>query len=250
MRTVPAVCPSCAQVLQVDADDLPDVYTCPNCSAQLTHQWNGAAITFSQVRQQPEERSDVQALLTQAEDVFDPKKKYALLQQALALDPASYQANLALLLLGRLYERDKKPGDFRVIKCYLMNVFEQPEAHSAQEREEMLRELVEDPQLLRTLELAPDAQRFWDTYFGDLADNYLTIFIRARSGVSKLAFGLPRSSKEVARLSGGIVAKMMSNLSEERQLEPLYRQQLRQALRQSYTRMFPGYEAFLNDSDA
>lgn len=248
MSMVQAVCPKCVQILQVDVETLPDAYTCPHCGAQLTHQLNGATVTFFPMVEQQQEQEDVKALLQKAEEEQDPKKKHALLEEALALNPDSYQANMALLLLGRLYERDKHPGDFRVIKSYLLNVFEAPGDHPAEEALSMLQELMEHPQVLRTLNLAPDEQLFWDEYLGNLSDMYLSIFIRSRSGVSKLAFGIPRSSKDIARTCGAIVGRMMLQIAEEDRLDALQRQRIRQALRRTYARSFPGYETLLNDA--
>lgn len=248
MSTVPAVCPNCAQIVQVDAETLPDIYACPHCGASLTHQRNGAIITFSLLRQELEEPAEVEALLRQAEEQQDPKKKHALLEQALTLHPDSYRVNLELLLLGKLYERDKRPGDFRLIKAYLLNIFEEPREHSAKEYQEMLQELVADPQLLRTLALAPDPQRFWDDYLGSLCDTYLNVFIRGRSGISKFAFGLPRSTRDVAHGTANVVREMMRRVAGEKQLEPTSRQQLRQALKAAYSHLFPTYEALLDDA--
>lgn len=248
MSTVPAVCPNCAQIVQVDAETLPEIYTCPHCGAQLTHQRNGAVITFSIKHEEPKEPEAVAALLRQAEEQEDPRKKYKLLEQALALNPDSYRVNLALLELGKLYERDKRPGDYRVIKGYLLNIFEEPQNHPEAEYQDMLRELVEDPQVLRTLALAPDPERFWAEYFGELSDTYVNIFIRGRSGISKFAFGLPRSTKDIAHGTANVLREMMRRVAEERQMEAVHRQQLRQAMRSTYAHLFPEFEGLLNDA--
>lgn len=248
MTTVPAICPACAQVLQVDIETLPEVYTCPHCGAELTHQLNGVTVAFFPVVKKRPEREEVLALLEKAEAQPDPKKKHKLLQEAIALDPESYQANLALLMLGKLYERDRRPGDYRMIKCYLLHMFEEPGQHSEEERAEMVRELTADPLLLRVMALSADEQAFWREYLGRLSMEYLNVFVKGRNGISRLAFGIPRSGKDVARGVAAVTRVMIRNVSEERQLEALQRQQLRDTLRETYLTMFPEYPDFLRDA--
>ena len=63
-----------------------------------------------------------------SQGVRDPVYAHARLKRAEILAPDSLEVQKALLLLGCLHERQRRPADYSLIKCYLLHAFEHPES--------------------------------------------------------------------------------------------------------------------------
>ena len=136
------------------------------------------------------ENMDETDLLHEAAQSDDPAYAHACLKRAETLDPDSLAVQRALLMLGRLHERGKKPADYSLIKSYLLHSFEHPEKYTEAALEAAADELFRGPQLLRCLDLAPDPQAFLEQYLDDLAAEYIRIFIAGDSSHAPRVFGL------------------------------------------------------------
>lgn len=136
------------------------------------------------------ENMDETDLLHEAAQSDDPVYAHACLKRAEMLDPQSLAVQRALLMLGRLHERGKKPADYSLIKSYLLHSFEHPEKYTEAALEAAADELFRGPQLLRCLDLAPDPQAFLEQYLDDLAAEYIRIFIAGDSSHAPRVFGL------------------------------------------------------------
>jgi len=178
----------------------------------------------------PNEKPEVEALLARAGQERKPNRAHAHIQEALAIDPNSFAANRALLYHGRLFEIAKRPGDYMLIKCYLLNVFEEPGKYTAEKLDERINELFFDPQLERTSALSGDGPEFLRTYLRRLAQEYMRIFVRGRSDVSRTAFGFSRSEDFVQRRCEEIGAVMAQNMQAEPRLTEEQRGLLSEAL--------------------
>ncbi|MCL2810473.1 MAG: hypothetical protein FWD25_01095 [Clostridia bacterium] len=231
MSTSPAVCPLCAQVHALNPQELPESLPCEGCGVTLQPRAHGAAVLLEpQKAGPPTEKPEVEALLAQADQERKPNRAYAHIQKALEIDPNSFAANRALLYHGRLHEAIKRPGDYSVIKCYLLNVFEDPASYTAQKLDERIKELFFDPLLARTATLSGDEAGFLPTYLRHLAREYMRVFVRGRNTVSRGAFGFSRSADTVRQRCEQIVAHMVRNVSAEPRLTEEQRELVSEAL--------------------
>ncbi|MCL2544438.1 MAG: hypothetical protein FWE77_00815 [Clostridia bacterium] len=231
MATSPAVCPLCARVHEIDLQELPESLCCESCGAMLVPRAHGAAVMLVELKAgPPPEKPEVEALLERAANERKPYRAHPLILQALEMAPDSFAANRALLYHGRLYEAIKRPGDYSLIKCFLMNIFEDPKSYTAEEMDGRVKELFYDPQLARTAALSGDEAAFLREYLRHLAREYITLFVRGRSSVSRSAFGFGRSADSVRQRCGQIVDLMQHNLRAEPRLTEEQRELISEAL--------------------
>jgi hypothetical protein len=192
---------------------------------------HGAAVILEEIKAGPlPEKPEVEGLLERAAKERKPDRAHALIVQALALDPNSFAANRASLYHGRLYEVLKRPGEYSLIKCFLLNIFESPESYTPEKLDGRVEELFADPQLMRTAALSGDEDAFLREYLRHLAREYMTIFVRGRNTVSRAVFGFSRSADSVRERCGQIVASMESNVRTEPRLTAEQRELLCEAL--------------------
>lgn len=238
MAHIPAVCPACACVHEMDPHALPAVVECPQCGALLAPQKHGEAVLLVRRTAQPQEKPGVRALLEQAEAERRPDRVYALIQKAVEADPESFAAHRALLYHGKLYEAARRPGDYALIKSYLLHMYEQPEKYTDAQREERVRELFESPLLKRTCQLSGDADACLDAYLLHLAEEYLRIFILGRSGLATGMFGFPRSRETVCKICEDIHDAMCQKVSLDERLTAEQQERLVAALHKSFANRF------------
>lgn len=190
------------------------------------------------------------ALAQQLQKEKKPKKKYELIQAALAANPDDFDANRALLFHGRLHEPLMMKGqrtDYSIIKCHLMNIFDTPENYSASELADKYEELLRSAQLSKTMSLAPDPDAFFAEYLYDLAFQYIDLFLRGDSKYNALAFGIARSHGAVARQCAVPVRRMLATAAASAFLTPEEKVLLLGALREGYNRVFSGYAENLDE---
>lgn len=238
MAHLPAVCPACACVHELDPHALPELVECAQCGASLAPQKHGEAVLLVRRTAEPQEKPEVRALLEQAEHERRPDRAYALLQKAVEADPESFAAQRALLYHGKLYEAARRPGDYALIKSYLLHMYEQPEKYTDAQREERVRELFEDPLLKRACQLSGDAAACLDAYLAHLAEEYLRIFIMGRSGLATGMFGFPRSRETVCKICMDIHEAMCQRVDLDERLTPEQRERLIAALHKSFAGRF------------
>lgn len=172
----------------------------------------------------------------------NPKKKYELIREVLVYHPDDFEANEALLYLGRLYEPMRgKDIDFSIIKCHLFCVFNEPEKLKPGVLEEKYSELLDGEQLRRTMALAPDAHVFFADYLHRLAREYIDLFIRGDSRYASSGFGFPRSAASLARKCAESVRRMLANIEADERITERQRGILSDAVKTGYTSVFPGH---------
>ncbi|NLD34074.1 MAG: hypothetical protein GX653_04110 [Clostridiales bacterium] len=163
---------------------------------------------------QPPDSMSAMDLVHEAKVTEDPVYAYACLKRAEILAPDSLDVQRALLLLGRLHERDRRPADYALIKCYLLHAFEHPEKHTEEELERMARELFDDKRLQTCLSLAPDAEAFLEGYLGDLSAEYMRVFVAGESSHAPRVFGMSLKNQMpsyLARPAADIIRNAMSS---------------------------------------
>lgn len=179
----------------------------------------------------------------------NPKKKYKIIMQALENAPDDFEANRALLYHGRLHEglAGSKGLDYGIIKCHLMSVLHTPDAYTPEALAAKYEELLRGPQLQRTMALSPDADAFFAEYIFDMAHLYVSLFVRGDSKNNSLAFGFSRSEASTARRCAAPVRAMLAEAKRSEHLTPQERTLLHRAVRVAYTKVFPGYESYLDE---
>ena len=149
-----------------------------------------------------------------AETEDDPVIIHEALTRAEALAPDNLDIQKRLLLLGRLHERNSKRFDFSVIKSYILHAFEHPEAHSDAQREQMIREVFDHPQLKKALALAPDPDAFMQDYLLALSRDYVRMFVGGDNSHVPRVFGISFKgslSKYLAVPASDIITNILSS---------------------------------------
>lgn len=137
-----------------------------------------------------DDRMNVLDLLYAAKTTDDPKYAHACLTRAEILAPDSLDVQRALLLHGKLHERDKRAADYAVIKSWLLHAFEHPEQHTEEEQKRMSRELFDEKRLQNCLKMTADPDAFLASYLDGLCDEYMRIFIAGEASHAPRVFGL------------------------------------------------------------
>lgn len=144
---------------------------------------------------------DVQALLQMARTEKDPVVREKCLLLAEEMAPEDLDVQRGLLMLGNLARRDARRIDYSVIKCYLLHVFEHPEAHPEAQQKCMTEELFAHPRLMRCMQLAPDAQAFLQDYLEEMCREYLHLFIDGQREHGGGLWGFQTPSRRIRGLS-------------------------------------------------
>ena len=201
------LCPTCGKnVAQAEGAAF-----CPYCGGALAK-----AV-------QPPEADAVRALLDQAAAMENPKKKHALLAQAMERHPDSLAIAEELLFLGRLYERSARQLDFSVIKSYLLMLYLEPETLTPEEIATMRASIFTHPDLARCLRLAADPNAFLDQYLTKLCTQFIELFLRGSSRYMRRFFGMgleSRAPKYLAAPAGYMLAAMQQDaqLTQEQRM--------------------------------
>lgn len=144
--------------------------------------------------QVPNDMSVVE-LLHEAKVSHDPVYAHACLLRAEIMAPESLEVQLALLLLGRLHERENKPADYSLIKSYLFNGFEHPEKYREEELKLQANELFNDKRLQYCLSLSENKEAFLERYLKELSEEYMHIFVKGESSHAPKIFGFSVKSQ-------------------------------------------------------
>ena len=248
---MPLICPGCGGRMDIEAERELVPFSCPYCAVTLTPQKNGQAVfltvSSAPARQAPPDGEDVSALLRRTQEESDPIKRYALLLKAEEAAPGNLQVQKALLLHGRLHERDRRKLDFSVIKCYLLHAFEEPEGHPPAQREDMIRELFLEDRLVKAMEMAPDGQAFLKDFLTSLSGEYIHLFLRGSSRYMKPFFGFAPAGKP-ARLLAAPAAQMLCRMMKEPLLSSDQRDMLSGAFYKAYGQEFQDETAYLDEA--
>lgn len=258
---LPVVCPRCGGRMELDETQTLRFFTCPYCGGGLQPKTEGKAVFLqAEDRVAPAARepapsganAEALEILARAEKQKDPKKRYKLYCDAQRIAPDSFEVNRALLYHGRLHEPYGRKGlDYSAFKCYLMNIFEHPGEYTATQMTEKLDELLEGEQLRRTLAASPDPDAFFAEYLRHLTDEYVTMFIHGRSANSVYFLGIRRTNDSAASQCAACVRTMLREVSICGRLNGAQREIIRQQLRSSFTKLFPGKDSLLDtDADA
>jgi len=211
---------------------------CPHCARPLSVGTGAAFCPFcggSLAKAEPTPEDDaVRALLLEAEGLSDPVKKHDLLLKGIAEHPESLAIAEELLFLGRLYERSHHAVDFSVIKCYLLDIYLEPENLAPEKIDAMRRELFDHPDLARCLNLCPDQTVYLNHYLLRLSQQFIDLFLKGSSKYMHRFFGLGLDSR-APKLLASPMARMLAGVKRDEALTPEQRSLLMYALYTAFT---------------
>lgn len=150
--------------------------------------------------------------------------------------PGNLAIHRALLLQGRLHERNPKKLDYSVIHCYLLQVFLEPETLSREQKRSFLQELIQGENLSTCLHLCPDKNEFLQNYYEEISNRFIDLFLLGSSKYMKSFFGLSMSRNPAKTLANPI-AKMILNIWDTDALGD-FRFVIAKALFQTFQRKF------------
>ncbi len=148
----------------------------------------------------------------------DPVHIHRQLTELRSKYPQSLAVNRALLMQGRLHERNPKKLDYSVIHCYLLNLFLEPNSFDAAQKESVLLELSEGRNLLACLELVQDKNLFLQNYYVDLSKRFIELFLLGSSKHMRHFFGLA-TSRNPAKMLALPASTMIRNMLDCAALE-------------------------------
>ena len=143
----------------------------------------------------------------------DPVRIHRQLTELHSKYPKSLAVNRALLMQGRLHERNPKKLDYSVIHCYLLNLFLEPNAFDEAQKNSILNELSEGPNLLACLDLVQDKNLFLQNYYVDLSKRFIELFLLGSSKHMRHFFGLA-TSRNPAKMLALPASTMIQNMLE------------------------------------
>jgi hypothetical protein len=188
-------------------------------------------------------------VLQKAEATDDPVKKHRLLTEAMAAYPQSLPIAEELLYLGRLHERGRGTLDFSVIKCYLLDIYLEPDVIPPAKVNAMRAELFSHPDLDRCLALAPDADAFLARYLNRLCCQFIDLFLRGSSKYMRRIFGLGLDSR-APKLLASPTARMLAAMQGDAALSQPQRDLLMRALFDAFDTQLGGDTQWLMTESA
>lgn len=214
------LCPRCHQAIGAA-----DAAFCPFCGEKLA-----------------KTGPDLSAVL----QLSDPVQKH---EQLVSLQ-AQYPDNLAIaeeiLHLGRLYERGRKGMDFSIIKCYLLNVYLEPETIKSKQRAALRQELFHHPDLDACLALAENREEFLYRYLMRLSEDFIRLFLQGSSRYMHQLFGFVNNSKAPKYLAQP-AAKMLMNMQKDDTLDEAQRPLLMRAFYAAFACRLDGETRYLDE---
>lgn len=225
---------------------------CSNCQQKLILNENLHANIFcnycgSKLSLDLKQLEEEQKLAKKIEEILqdrDPVRIHYALQDLEKKFPNNLAIQRALLLQGRLHERNPKKLDYSVIHCYLLQVFLEPESLTKEQTNAFLQELTSGERLLTCLSLSPDKNQFLQDYYEEMSGRFIDLFLLGSSKYMRAFFGLSMS-RNPAKTLASPVAKMIENIWDTHPLAD-YRFVLAKALFQSFQRKFENI-TFLKD---
>lgn len=176
----------------------------------------------------------------------DPAKKHDRLLALQSEHPGSLEIAEEMLHLGRLYERGRRGVDFSVIKCFVLNVYLEPETMRKEQCEALRREIFNHPDLDRCLELADDPDGFLRRYLTRLSEDFIRLFLKGSTRHMHVILGFANEGKAPKYLAQP-AAQMMSNIRADGALTAAQRGMLAKAFYAAFARLMDGETRYLDE---
>ena len=185
---------------------------------------------------------DLADVISEPNPVIKHERLLALREQY----PDSLEVAEELLMLGRLYERGKKGLDFSIIKCYVLNVYLEPDTLREDKREELRREIFSHPDLERCLSLSGDGELFLRRYLTRLSEDFIRLFLKGSTRYMHSIFGFTSEGKAPKYLALP-AAGMLRAMHRDGALTGAQRRLLTQAFYAAFARQMNGETKYLDE---
>ena len=206
---------------------------CPRCHREAVAEAAFCAYCGTPIAQKKELPRELQEILRKIEKQEDPVKKHKLIEEAIAQYPDSLELAEEKLYLGRLHERSTRTLDFSVIKCFVWHLYLTPGEFSEEKKNEMRREIVSHPDLLRCLELADDKELYMRRYLERLAREFVDLFLKGSTRYNGSFFGM-RLGGRMAKTLADPMARMLRNIHADLELTGEERDMMYDALYRAF----------------
>lgn len=182
-------CTNCQRDILLN-DSAQDTVFCTYCGSKIN-------LSGSELQQEIALEEAVTLLLKEK----DPIVIHDKLMTLRSAHPESLVVHRAILMQGRLHERNPKKLDYSVIHCYLLNIFLEPEIFNAEQKEAYCAELTQGKNLVACLALAKDKAQFLRQYYIDLSQRFIELFLLGSSKHMRTFFGLTMSRNPAKTLA-------------------------------------------------
>lgn len=214
---------------------------CPKCNKTIGAAEEAAFCPFCGAKL-PRDGLDFSAVFNEPDPVKKHEKLLALRQQ----HPDNPDVAEELLHLGRLYERGRKGVDFSIIKCYVLNVYLEPDALRKSMREALRHEIFHHPDLDNTLALSGDRTIAMRRYLTRLSEDFVRLFLKGSSRHMHSLFGYVNTSKAPKHLALP-AARMLSAMRRDETLDEEQRKLLMQSFYAAFSSQMNGETQYLDE---
>lgn len=236
-------CPSCKNTININLDKISDKAFCTFCGYAFTMQ------DIQNAKNNTGNDDNEYKLKIEAERISNQSSATKAYNDLLALEtenPKSLEVQRALLLFGRLYERDGKHVDFSVIHCYLLQLFLEPAEIKKSKRSDMMTELFDSPRLSKCLELTDDKNGFLIDYYSSISEKFINLFLKGSNQYMRNLFGFSFSKKASKNLAPPC-AKMLTNIFKCKDLPDANRIILLHSFYNSFKNAVDGDVSFIDE---
>jgi len=214
---------------------------CPKCHKAISAAESAAFCPFCGEKL-PAAGPDLSGALSEQ----NPVKKHEKLLALRAQYPESLEVAEELLMLGRLYDRGKRGVDFSIIKCYVLNIYLEPETIRREKRGELRREIFHHPDLELCLSLCEDEEVFLRRYLTRLSEEFVRLFLKGSTRYMHTIFGFTNTGKAPKYLAQP-AAVMLRAMHGDEDLTPAQRALLTQAFYAAFARQMNGETQALDE---
>ena len=166
-----------------------------------------------------------------------PKRK-AVLDEARKLFPDDRDIARELLFIGKPV-KNRRDGDFFIIKSYLLQFYRKPAEFPENMRAEMRRELFEGEELQVYLAGEGNPRQAMEDYLCRICREYIEIFLEGDSKVMGSIFGF-RLERAPEKAAAKPAAEMIVKMKADGQLHPEQREMLWQAMYRAFAERYAG----------
>ena len=164
---------------------------------------------------EPERNPEAARMIQKALKTGTLPERKKILEEAEKRFPEDPDIQWELLFIGRPAEKPPRGRiDFSIIKSWLLQIYREPKAFSAAEKDRMRGELLRDTRLERTLRLFPDPEGKRKEYLRRICGEYIEIFLEGDNRVMGTLFGF-RLGKNKAKALASPAAEMIRNMRED-----------------------------------
>lgn len=148
---------------------------CPFCGSELS-KTNASNIKVTEWLQKVNNATSI------------PERK-KILEKAMKECPDQPELEWEYLFIGHEKKQKRMKVDFSIIKSYLMHIWLTPKEFDREMTDDMRKEIFEDPQLIRCLNMAADRDKCMNDYLHRLCLEFIEVFLDGNTTYNRSLFG-------------------------------------------------------------